>query len=347
MCVLASAVTRRPTTIDELLPAQLAAALDRVDFRSRRLFAGKMQGERRSKQRGRGVEFEDYRPYVLGDDLRHVDWNVAARLDRLFIRVFQEEQDLSVHLILDASASMDAGTPGKLLFAQRLAMSLGYLALANNNRLSVWTIRPAPFPLAAMEPSRGRRNAERLARFLLTQTAPDPNAPRASSSTTSATTTDFAAALRTIGASRRGKGVAVVLSDFLIPPPLTPDARTGNVGRFAHYEHGLSYLATGDWDVTLVQILSPGELEPTREVDGSGSPTIAGDLRLTDAETGAATEISISPALLAQYRANLNTFIGGLKTYAAARDMTHILAPSDSDLTRLLLSELRQHGVLK
>src|SRR5690606_9722395 len=130
--VLASTSTRLPRSVDELISSHLCARLDRIDVLSRKVFAGKLQGERRSKRRGQSVEFADYRPYVAGDDLRRIDWNALARLDKFFIRIFLEEVDLSLHLVLDASASMDAGEPNKLIAAQRIAMALGYIGLVNN-----------------------------------------------------------------------------------------------------------------------------------------------------------------------------------------------------------------------
>ncbi|MBC7770933.1 MAG: DUF58 domain-containing protein, partial [Pyrinomonadaceae bacterium] len=141
--------------MDELISSELSARLDRIDIISRKIFAGKLQGERRSKRRGQSVEFEDYRNYVPGDDLRHVDWNIFARLERFFIKIFQEEEDLSVHIVLDASASMDAGSPSKLVLGMRLAMALGYIALVNNDRLSlsIFTGRH----LHRLGPVRGRR----------------------------------------------------------------------------------------------------------------------------------------------------------------------------------------------
>jgi uncharacterized protein (DUF58 family) len=87
--LIAGGNPNRPRSVQELVSAEFCARLDRLDVLSRRIFAGKMQGERRSKRRGQSVEFEDYRNYVAGDDLRHVDWNVFARLDRFFIKVFQ------------------------------------------------------------------------------------------------------------------------------------------------------------------------------------------------------------------------------------------------------------------
>src|SRR5580765_6674127 len=114
----------RPSTIDELLGPELLSRLDRLDVLSRKVFAGKLPGERRSRKRGTSVEFDDYRNYVAGDDLRRVDWNVFARLDKFFLKLFREEEDLALHIAIDASASMDAGSPSKLVFAQRLAMAL-------------------------------------------------------------------------------------------------------------------------------------------------------------------------------------------------------------------------------
>ena len=100
---------QKPKTLEDLIPPGLAATLDRLDLVSRKVFAGKLPGERRSKRRGRSVEFDDFRNYAPGDDLRHIDWNVYARLDRLFIKLFREEEDLALHVVVDVSASMQAG----------------------------------------------------------------------------------------------------------------------------------------------------------------------------------------------------------------------------------------------
>ena len=103
--------THRATRVDELIDGALMARLDRLDVVSRKIFSGKLQGERRSKRRGRSVEFADFRPYVHGDDLRFVDWNIYGRLDRLFLKMFLEEEDLSLLVLLDASASMGPSQP--------------------------------------------------------------------------------------------------------------------------------------------------------------------------------------------------------------------------------------------
>ena len=349
--MLASIGTRPPESPDELISPQLAAALDQLDLASRRTFLGKLQGERHSKARGRSVEFEDYRQYAAGDDLRHIDWNVFARLDRFFIKIFQEEQDLSLHIVLDASPSMDAGQPNKLLFAQRLAMALGYLGLVSNNRLivSIFGHRKARSPdglaaqaLAQLSAIRGRSNVPRLSQFLLESTFGDSATVRATGDAAARGT--FNAAMRTLAATRSGRGVMVILSDLMIP-----------VG----YEDGLRLLSTGSagngggggagsgWDATLVQILAPGEIDPSRELDAAGRRTVLGDLRLTDAETGRAVEVTVTDDLLAGYRKRFDRYQKTLAAFAASRGMGHLVVPSDTDITTLMLSDMRRVGVLK
>ncbi|MFK7885091.1 MAG: DUF58 domain-containing protein, partial [Phycisphaerales bacterium] len=102
--------------MDELLDPKLIARLSQLDLSSNKIFAGKLKGERRSKKRGESVEFADHRPYSTGDDLRHIDWNIFARLDNLFMKMFLEEEDLSLHIVIDASASGDCGEPNKFYY---------------------------------------------------------------------------------------------------------------------------------------------------------------------------------------------------------------------------------------
>src|SRR3982751_5764879 len=99
----------RPKSLEDLLDPPLIAKISRLDYTSKKIFAGKLKGERRSKRRGESVEFADHRPYVYGDDLRHIDWNIFGRLDKLFLKLFLEEEGLSLHIVIDCSASSDAG----------------------------------------------------------------------------------------------------------------------------------------------------------------------------------------------------------------------------------------------
>src|SRR6195952_4451498 len=120
-----------------LLDPSFMARLDQLDVMSRKLLAGKMKGERRSKRRGQSVEFADYRNYVIGDDLRFIDWNIYARLDRLFLKLFLEEEDLSLYVLVDVSKSVDYGNPNKALYIKQVAAALGYIALVNYNRVNI------------------------------------------------------------------------------------------------------------------------------------------------------------------------------------------------------------------
>src|SRR3712207_3527993 len=122
-----------PTVFDEAFLRQL----ERLQLLMKKPVRGGLKGGRRSVKRGQSVEFADYRDYTLGDDLRQLDWNVYARLERLFVKLFVEEEDVTVTLLIDASRSMASGRPQKLLFAKRAAAALGYIGLASEDRVAV------------------------------------------------------------------------------------------------------------------------------------------------------------------------------------------------------------------
>src|SRR5205809_5979236 len=126
-----------PSRPSLLLDPAFMARLDQLDVMSRKLLAGKLKGERRSKRRGQSVEFADFRNYVIGDDLRFIDWNIYARLDKLFLKLFMEEEDLSLYVIMDVSKSCDFGDPYKALYIKKVAAALGYIGLVNYNRVTV------------------------------------------------------------------------------------------------------------------------------------------------------------------------------------------------------------------
>lgn len=304
-----STASSRPTRVDELLDSRLMAKLDQLDVVSRKVFAGKLQGERRSKRRGMSVEFADYRHYVHGDDLRFVDWNIYARLDRLFLKLFLEEEDLSLLLVVDASASMNYGTPAKFLFCQRLAMSLGYIGLSNHNRVTITTWGGEGIQRIAN--LRGRRRTQEMGSWLLQR---QPAGAMA-----------FEDAMRTIALARQGKGVMIILSDFLF--------KEG-------YERGLRYVAGGGYDTFALQVLSPEEIDP-------GSHGLSGDLRLTDVEDEDTAEVTVTPGLLKRYRDNLNAYCGKLRDFCVRRDITHAMVDTSIDMDTLLLDYLRRRGLLK
>ncbi len=214
-----------------LLTSDFMARLDRFDVMSRKILAGKMKGERRSKRRGQSVEFADYRNYVSGDDLRFIDWNIYARLDKLFLKMFLEEEDLAISILIDTSASMRFGDPDKLMYAKRLAAALGYVGLVNYNRVTIGAISDRV--VADTGGLRGRRRVPQMLKFI------DELEPSGR--------TDFAAACKRFVLTHRTKGVLVLISDYLM--------KSG-------FEDGLRYVATGRYDFYALQILSPQEKNP-------------------------------------------------------------------------------------
>ncbi|HMN96525.1 MAG TPA: DUF58 domain-containing protein [Phycisphaerales bacterium] len=305
--------TARPTRVDELIDSRLMAKLDQVDVVSRKIFAGKLQGERRSKRRGASVEFADYRHYAAGDDLRFVDWNIYARLDKLFLKMFLEEEDLSLLIVVDASASMDSGDPDKFTFCQRLAMALGYIGLANHNRVTAWSFGGLGDSAGVQRLAnlRGRRRTQELGQWLIGRVPGGPSG--------------FDEAMRTIALARQGKGVMVILSDFFL--------KEG-------YEKGLRYLAGGGYDTFLIQVLSPQEFDPSKG-------GIVGDMKLVDCEDGDVAEITMTPALLRRYRETVDAYCGALRDFAVRRDMVQMTISSDLELDTLLMEYLRRRGLLR
>jgi uncharacterized protein (DUF58 family) len=221
---------------DLLLDPAFMARLDQLDVMSRKLLAGKMKGERRSKRRGQSVEFADYRNYVVGDDLRFIDWNIYARLDRLFLKLFLEEEDLSLYVLVDVSKSCDYGEPNKGLYLKKVAASLGYIGLVNYNRVSI--VAMAEGIVAETGAMRGRRRVAQMLDFI------SKLEPTGAS--------NFTDSCRRFALSHRQKGVCVVLSDFFV--------KEG-------FENGLRYVAGGKYDLFAVQVLSPQEIDPELQGD--------------------------------------------------------------------------------
>src|SRR5439155_1617131 len=214
-----------------LLDPKFLAQLEQLELVSRKIFMGRMKGERRSRRKGQSVEFADYRNYVVGDDLRFLDWNLYARLDRLFLRLFMEEEDLHFYVLLDNSLSMDFGSPSKLHYAKQLAAALGFIGLVNLDRVVVEAFNDRL--TQTMPAARGRRSVWRLMDFLQKIEPAGPS--------------DLRQALRTFSLKCSGKGIVVLLSDMM------------DKGGFAD---ALRYLVARQLDIYVIQILSQEEIEP-------------------------------------------------------------------------------------
>jgi len=215
---------------DVLFDEAFLRRLEQLELASRRLTAGRMKGERRSVRRGQSVEFADYRNYAAGDDLRQLDWNVYARLERLFIKLFVEEEDVTVHVLVDASRSMDFGEPNKLSFARRAAAALAYLGLAHLDRVSVAFLGDGH--ATTLRPLRGKSRVFEVFRFL--------SQPRGERHT------GLAAAAREYVGRLHGRGPLIVVSDLMDPG----------------YLDALRDLAGTRCQLSVLHVLSPEELDP-------------------------------------------------------------------------------------
>jgi uncharacterized protein (DUF58 family) len=309
----------QPTQVKKpLLDADFLVRLEQLELVSRKIFLGRMKGERRSKKKGQSVEFADYRNYVIGDDLRFLDWNLYARLDRLFLRLFMEEEDLHFYVLIDNSLSMDFGTPSKLLYAKQIAAALGFIGLVNLDRVVVEAFNPLTLPSPpggegrvrgqTMPALRGRRSLWRLLDFL---EKVEPAGP-----------SDLKQALRTFSLKSSGKGIVILLSDLMDK---------------GGYEDALRYLVALQMDIYIIQILSNEEIEPE----------IVGDLKLTDIEDGDVAEITVSGPLLRRYKQNLAAFRASIHEFCARRGVTYLFTSNQVPFDRLVMTYLRQRGLVR
>jgi len=304
-----------------LLTPQLLRRLEQFQLLAARRAKSSARGERQSKARGQSVEFADYRNYAAGDDFRYLDWNLYGRLDKLFLKLYEEERELPVRIFLDASESMTFGTPPKFDFARQVAAAIGYVALCGFDRVSVCAFPDLDAATPGVEAAgwsaelaargglravRGRKSAMEFLKNISTVTAHGP--------------ANLNEALRRGAIAARQAGLAVVLSDFLDP---------------AGYEAGLNALIGRGFQVNAIQILAPEEF----------APPAYGDLRLVDSETGAMQEVTFGKFRLKAYQQTVRNFCQRLREYCQGRGINFFSVISDTSLEQLLLKQLRQSEV--
>jgi uncharacterized protein (DUF58 family) len=298
-----------PAAADEtqaLLSPEFMARLDQLSLISRKIFLGKLRGERLSKKRGESVEFADHRSYVVGDDLRFLDWNIFARLEKLFIKLFLQEEDLHVSILFDVSKSMNWGEPHKGRYARSIAAALAYIGLVNFDRVSLFAY--ADGLRQEMSGIRGRRLMFRVVEFL--------------TGCAYGGTSDLSTAGKQFALRHPQQGIVLLLSDFM--------EKSG-------YESGLRYLLGRRYDVYVVQMLSPEEVDPP----------LAGDLKLTDVEDGESAEVTVSRALLNRYKQNLLTYCSRLRDYCTHRGISYLYTGTEVPFDQIVLSYFRSRGLLK
>jgi uncharacterized protein (DUF58 family) len=279
---------------------EFLAQLERLSLLSRRAFRGSVKGERRSPRRGHSVEFADYRAYGVGDDLRYVDWNIYGRLDRLHVKLFVDEEDLCLHLLVDASASMDFGAPSKLTYAVRVAAALGFVGLVSHERVGVGILRDRA--TEGWPPARGRNQVVTFLDFLA---AVSPGGP-----------TRLSEALGEYARRAREPGLAVIVSDLLDPQG---------------FEAGVRALLERRFDVHVVHVLDPGEL----------NPDLAGDLRLYDAETGEARDVTVDGEAMRGYRERLARFLERVEAFCRGHEVGYHRVSTETPMEEFVVAQLR------
>jgi uncharacterized protein (DUF58 family) len=279
---------------------EFLAQLERLSLLSRRTFRGSVKGERRSPRRGQSVEFADYRAYGHGDDLRYVDWNIYGRLDRLHVKLFVDEEDLCLHLVVDASASMGFGAPSKLDYAVRLAAALGFVGLVNHERVGLGVLRERV--AEGWSPTRGRAQILPMMDFL-SEVKPGGG-------------TSLDDGLGNYAKRARESGLVVVVSDLLDP---------------AGYERGVRALLERRFDVHVVHLLDPEEM----------NPTLGGDLRLIDSETGEVRDLTVDGEALRGYRERLRAFLDRAESFCRSHEIGYHRIVTDTPVEAFVVAQLR------
>ncbi|MFZ4816268.1 MAG: DUF58 domain-containing protein [Phototrophicaceae bacterium] len=289
------------------LDSRTRRKLEQVMLMANRVRAGVSTGERRSSRRGSSIEFADYRNYVQGDDLRRLDWKLYARAEKPYIKIYEDEEDLTVHLFLDVSASMDfppaeaAPDSNKFTYGRRLISGLATIALSGTDRLSLTAV--SGNSLHTFGPYRGRAYLPRMFAFI--------SALQANGGL------DLNSALQTYARKERRPGLVIIVSDLFIPNGITS---------------GLNELVGRGYEVALIHTLAPEELDPP----------LAGDLRLVDVETGRAQEVTIDAAMRQLYLQRLQHWQSELRLECQRRNVHYLPVSTDTPFEKIILSEMRR-----
>ncbi len=316
MASIPAATTSTTATNSGAFDQAFLKKLEYLHVVAKKVFAGRLRADRRSRKTGAGVEFADHRDYVPGDDLRYLDWSVYGRMDRMLLRLFQEEEDLYIYILLDASASMKVGKVGKvgarggdaskLAYGEQVAAALAYVGLANLDRVSLFSFADG---LRDRLPSaRGKGQIFKMLDFL--------------SGLSPAGETSLYTALSAFVHQTTRRGVVVVISDFYDPKG---------------YEEGLNLLRYHRFEPSVIQIIDPKEADPQ----------LRGDLEIVDMETGELRQLTLSSRLCEEYRREHTAYCQALQAFCAGRGMSYVRADTSVPFTDLVLRIFRMGGFLR
>jgi uncharacterized protein (DUF58 family) len=290
-----------------LFDERFLKTLEHLHMVSRKVFAGNLRAERRTRKVGSGIEFADHRTYARGDDFRYIDWNLYGRLDKLLLRLFEEEEDLHIYLLIDVSESMAIGSPlPKLHYAMQVGAALSYVGLANLDRVAI-----IPFSdrlIDRLPPSRGKNRIFRVFDFLRHCDIGGQTA--------------LAECMKTFVTQNKRRGLAVVISDFYDP-----------VG----FEQGLNTLRYNKFEPFVLQVYDQ------READ----PQLHGDLALVDCETGDTREVTVSRSLLEAYQREHEKYCKELEAYCTRYAMAFFRTHTGIPFDQLVLKIFRSGGFLR
>jgi uncharacterized protein (DUF58 family) len=291
----------------ELFDDKFLKTLEHLHMVSRKVFAGNIRAERRTRKVGSGIEFADHRTYSRGDDFRYIDWNLYGRLDKLLLRLFEEEEDLYIYILVDVSDSMSIGSPlPKLHYAMQVGAALTYVGLANLDRVSI-----IPFGdkvLDRLPPSRGKNRIFRVFQFLRDCEIGGK--------------TELADCMKSFVTMNKRRGLAVVISDFYDPKG---------------FEQGINTLRYNKFEPFVLQVYDKKEADPE----------LHGDLALVDCETGDTREVTVSRGLLEQYKAAHEAYCKELEAYCTKYAMPFFRTHTGIPFDQLVLKIFRSGGFLR
>jgi len=292
---------------DDLFNSEFLARLEYLRIVARHLFAGASAGSRAGRRTGPGLEFSEHRAYVAGDDFRHIDWAAFGRLERLLLRLCQQEEDLSIYFLLDASASMATGRPPKFDYARRLTAALGYVGLASLERVEILAVNSEGV-CGHLAAGRGKSRLLSVLGFLRRLS---PDGP-----------TDLKRAVDAFLPHAPKAGLAILVSDLFDP-----------VG----YERAFLALQANGFEPWCLHVTDRADLAP----DGLG------DLAVEDAETGETMGVHLSPEVRDRLIAEARRFGEEVRAWCTDRGIGYAAAPTDLAVDTLVLDVLRRGGLVR
>ena len=305
----------------DLFDSEFLARLEYLRIVARRLFSGTSAGSRSGRRTGPGLEFSEHRAYVPGDDFRHIDWAAFGRLERLLLRLCQQEEDLSVYFLMDASASMATGRPPKFDYARRLTAALGYVGLASLERVEIFAVS-AEGVRGRLAAGRGKSHLLGVLDFLRRLSCEGP--------------TDLTGAVAAFLPHAAKPGLAILVSDLF--DPASPSRRDAAPGRSpAGYERAFLALQANGFEPWCLHVTDRADLAP----DGLG------DLAVEDAETGETMGVHLGPEMRERLIAEARRFGEEVRAWCADRGIGYAAAPTDLAVDALVLDVLRRGGLVR